>query len=101
MQTTDPLRLAGRPQYIGVEGVTRIEDDRALTGSGTYVGDLRLSGMVEVVIVRSPVAHGRLVNVRLDRARSAADTIAAVAAPDLVGVQRFPDFFPYAKPVSL
>ncbi|WP_313263105.1 xanthine dehydrogenase family protein molybdopterin-binding subunit [Stutzerimonas kunmingensis] len=38
--------------------VERREDERHLQGRGRFVGDIRLPGMLEVVFVRSPVAHG-------------------------------------------
>jgi aerobic carbon-monoxide dehydrogenase large subunit len=101
MQSADALRLAGRPHYIGATNLPRIEDDRALTGLTTFVGDMRLPGMLEMVVVRSPIAHGRLANVGLREALLARDVVAAVTASDLLDVSPFPDFFPYAKPVAL
>jgi carbon-monoxide dehydrogenase large subunit len=41
----------------------RLEDDRLLTGRGRFIGDIRLPGMLDVAFVRSPVAHGRVLNV--------------------------------------
>ncbi|MFF0865021.1 xanthine dehydrogenase family protein molybdopterin-binding subunit [Nonomuraea sp. NPDC003560] len=45
--------------YVGAR-TPRREDARLLTGKGRYVGNVRLPGMAYAVVVRSPVAHGRL-----------------------------------------
>jgi len=40
--------------------VRRLEDRRFITGHGCYVDDLKVEGALELVVVRSPVAHGRI-----------------------------------------
>src|SRR5438552_11353253 len=51
--------------YVGT-GVLRREDVRLLTGRGRFVGGVRLPGMLHAVVVRSPIAHGRLVRCDVD-----------------------------------
>ena len=41
----------------------RLEDDRHLAGRGCFVADLQPAGLREIVFVRSPVAHGRIISV--------------------------------------
>ncbi len=41
----------------------RKEDDRYQRGLGEFVGDIRRPGMLEVAVVRSPIAHGRILRV--------------------------------------
>ncbi|MFC7342741.1 xanthine dehydrogenase family protein molybdopterin-binding subunit [Saccharopolyspora griseoalba] len=60
---------------LGTE-VQRVEDPDLLRGRGTYIGNLRLDGMLHVGFVRSPLAHAKIVSV---------DTGAAAAAPGIVG----------------
>lgn len=55
-------------QYIGTSPLRR-EDQRLLTGRGVFVADIRLDGMLDVALVRSPHAHGRLVAVNTDQAK--------------------------------
>jgi carbon-monoxide dehydrogenase large subunit len=50
--------------------IERVEDMRFLRGRGEYVGDLVRDDMLHAVILRSPVAHGRIR--RLDAARALA-----------------------------
>ncbi|MFV0382987.1 xanthine dehydrogenase family protein molybdopterin-binding subunit [Paracoccus sp. (in: a-proteobacteria)] len=43
--------------------VTRKEDRRLLNGQAKFVGDIRLPRQWEAAFVRSPVAHGRILNI--------------------------------------
>lgn len=55
------------PLYIG-QPLPRDEDRRFLTGLGDYTDDLELSNCAYAVFVRSPIAHGRIVKLSLERA---------------------------------
>jgi aerobic carbon-monoxide dehydrogenase large subunit len=57
--------------------IERLEDFRFLKGRGRYVDDLALDGMLHAVLVRSPVAHGRI---------RAIDKRAALASPGVHAV---------------
>jgi carbon-monoxide dehydrogenase large subunit len=57
--------------------VKRKEDPRLITGSATYVGDVKLPGMHYVAFVRSPYAHAEIGMI---------DTAAALAIPGVVAV---------------
>ena len=48
------------PRFVG-QRVTRRNDDYLLRGTGRYLDDIVLPGMVHAAIVRSPMAHGRLI----------------------------------------
>jgi carbon-monoxide dehydrogenase large subunit len=50
----------------------RKEDPRFIRGRGLFIDDVRLPGMLHLAILRSPIAHGRIVRV---------DTTAAEAHP--------------------
>jgi carbon-monoxide dehydrogenase large subunit len=62
--------------YVGAT-VKRKEDPRLITGSSTYVDDLKLAGTVHVAFVRSPYAHARIRGI---------DTTAAKGMPGVVAV---------------
>jgi aerobic carbon-monoxide dehydrogenase large subunit len=49
-------------QGIGAR-VKRKEDARHLRGRGSFVADMMLPGQREVAFLRSPIAHGRIVNI--------------------------------------
>lgn len=58
------MAKTGRQNHTGIGSrVRRKEDDRYLRGKGEYVGDMRLSGMLELAFLRSPLAHARLISV--------------------------------------
>lgn len=63
--------------------ITRKEDDRYLRGRGQFVGDIRLAHMMDVAFLRSPIAHGRIREIRIPAALRSRVLIAS----DLAGVQ--------------
>src|SRR5262249_56012034 len=69
-------QLLRRNAYVG-SPVERIEDLRFLRGRGKYVDDLSVEGLLHAVVLRSPVAHGRLRKV---------DTVAARRIPAVHGI---------------
>ena len=68
--------------YIG-KPVTRLEDQRLLTGTGQYIDDVKLPGMATMAILRSPYAHGRIRSIDLEAARDLDGVIDAFCAADL------------------
>ena len=50
------------PKLIG-ERVKRREDPRLIQGRGTYVDDLKITGMLHVAFKRSDIAHGRITSI--------------------------------------
>lgn len=73
--------MAGH-DYIG-QAVPRREDRRLVTGTGRYVSDIRLPGLLDVAFSRSPVAHGLLRSVDAAPARGMPGVAGAWAAADL------------------
>ncbi|MEC9346671.1 MAG: xanthine dehydrogenase family protein molybdopterin-binding subunit [Pseudomonadota bacterium] len=59
------------------QSVRRVEDQRFTTGHGRYLDDIAPEGCLHGVMVRSPVARGRILSV---------DTSAALALPGVVAV---------------
>ncbi len=70
--------------------VKRKEDPRLLTGTGRYVDDVHLPGMLHAVIVRSPHAHATIRAVDDSAARAAAGVVTVVTAADLGDVKPIP-----------
>lgn len=71
--------------------VRRVEDPDLLTGRGTYVGNLRIPGMLRVAFVRSPVAHARIESIDTSEALEQPGVVAVLTADDL-GVAPFHGF---------
>jgi carbon-monoxide dehydrogenase large subunit len=72
-------------RFVG-QSILRREDQRLLTGTGQFVADLKLPGMLHAVFVRSQVAHGRIRSVDLSAALSSPGVVYAIAGPDLAKV---------------
>ena len=86
MTATEP-----RERLVG-QAIKRREDPRLVTGQGRYMDDIVIPGMVHVKILRSPLAHARILGV---------DTSKAAEAPGVLGVYTGEDFaevnaLPYA-----
>ncbi|SMF49049.1 carbon-monoxide dehydrogenase large subunit [Tistlia consotensis] len=65
------------------QSIRRVEDQRFLTGHGCYTDDLVLPGALVATLVRSPVAHGRLLGLEVGRARSMPGVAAVLTCADL------------------
>jgi carbon-monoxide dehydrogenase large subunit len=63
--------------------ILRAEDRPLLTGGACFVDDIRLNGTLEAAFVRSPVAHGRLLEPGIVRLAEASGVEAVFAAADL------------------
>jgi carbon-monoxide dehydrogenase large subunit len=63
--------------------VPRVEDERFLTGGGTYIANLDLPGALTVTYVTSTVAHGHFTVVDIDEARRSPGVVDVVTAADL------------------
>jgi aerobic carbon-monoxide dehydrogenase large subunit len=73
------------PRLLGAP-IKRGEDPRLLRGTGAYVEDIALPGLVHLVFARSPHAHARLpARLEVSAARAAPGVLAVVAADDLEG----------------
>ncbi len=105
----DQAELSFERFAIG-QPVSRKEDPTLLRGEGRYTDDLNLPGQLYGVVVRSRVAHGKLVGLQTDEARAMpgvrailtqADLIAAGVKPmsaNVMGANR--DGRPSPKPVQ-
>lgn len=103
-------RSTGEGASVG-RGVERVEDLRFLRGEGRYVADITLPGMLHAAVLRSPVAHGRIVSIATDAARAlpgvhavfdAASILAArgTAVPAIpLRQEPLPELVPFHQPV--
>jgi carbon-monoxide dehydrogenase large subunit/6-hydroxypseudooxynicotine dehydrogenase subunit gamma len=77
MMTTYPPPPPARERKVLGHRVTRLEDLPLVTGYGRYAGDINFPHQLHMRMVRSAVAHGRLVSI---------DATAALALPGVVAV---------------
>src|SRR6185436_7993471 len=89
------------------ESVHRAEDFRFLKGSGRFVDDLQRDGMLHAVVLRSPVAHGRIRKIDVSAARAMPGVHAVMTAADIgenvpiipLRLANLPEFKNYLQPV--
>ncbi|MEO9239627.1 MAG: molybdopterin cofactor-binding domain-containing protein, partial [Jatrophihabitantaceae bacterium] len=55
---------------VGYGRMLRKEDPRFIRGKGNYVDDVQLKGMLHLAILRSPVAHARVLSVDITAAQA-------------------------------
>ena len=55
---------------VGYGRMLRKEDPRFVRGKGHYVDDVQLPGMLHLAILRSPVAHARIVSIDITAAQA-------------------------------
>jgi aerobic carbon-monoxide dehydrogenase large subunit len=60
------------------ESIKRREDGRFLLGRGNYLDDIKLPGMLHMVIHRSPHAHARIKSIDTSRASAMPGVVAVV-----------------------
>lgn len=70
--------------YVG-SPVARKEDRRLVTGRSQFVGDIKLSGMVEAAVLRSPISHGTIETFDVSEALAIPGVIAVFSAHDIRG----------------
>ncbi len=65
--------------------VKRREDGRFLNGTARYMADVRLPDMAEAVVLRSPMAHARIIGIDVSEALALPGVITVLTAADLSG----------------
>ncbi len=72
--------------------VRRREDQRFITGTGCYLDDIAMPGMIRAAFVRSPHAHARILSIDVDEAKRAPGVIAVFTHEDVerAGLGTFP-----------
>jgi carbon-monoxide dehydrogenase large subunit len=92
--------------FIG-SAIERREDLRFLRGRGEYLDDLKPKGLVYAVILRSSVAHGRIVSINAKAALKIPGVHTVITAKDMpptppivpMRLQPLPEFKPFEQPV--
>ncbi|MCZ0985557.1 aerobic carbon-monoxide dehydrogenase large subunit [Streptomyces diastatochromogenes] len=71
---------------VGFGRMPRKEDARFVRGHGTYVDDVRLPGMLHGAILRSPLAHARIVSIDTSAAEAHPKVRAVITGETLAGL---------------
>src|SRR5213080_4663099 len=65
------------------EAHPRLGGDRFVAGTGRFVEDVRVTGLLHAAVLRSPHAHARLVSIDAKRARDLSGVHAVLTAADV------------------
>jgi carbon-monoxide dehydrogenase large subunit len=104
----DP-RLASPTGAIGAP-IDRLEDERLLRGAGRFVDDLHVPDLLHAVVLRSAVAHGRLLGIDASGARALPGVVAVITATEVrarcgripvipMRLDALPQLEPFVQPV--
>jgi carbon-monoxide dehydrogenase large subunit len=72
---------------VGYGRMKRKEDPRFIRGQGNYVDDVNLPGMLHGAVLRSPVAHARIVSIDTSAAKQHPKVHAVITGADLEGLK--------------
>src|ERR671931_1443173 len=71
---------------MGFGRMHRKEDARFIRGRGTYVDDVQLPGMLHAAVLRSPLAHARIVSIDTSAAEAHPKVKAVITGETLAGL---------------
>jgi 2-furoyl-CoA dehydrogenase large subunit len=74
--------MGQQPRWVGTS-VKRKEDPRLLAGKGTYIADVKVPGMVHMAYLRSPHAHAKIQEIRLDKALKSPGVVGSLTGEEL------------------
>src|SRR3954464_15147196 len=86
MATVESDAQAPEERPIGFGRLRRKEDPRFIRGIGKFVDDVRLPGMLYGAVLRSPLAHARIVSIDTSAAQAHPKVRAVVTGKDLEGL---------------
>jgi carbon-monoxide dehydrogenase large subunit len=66
--------------------IKRREDPRLITGQATYVDDIKLHGMLHMVVLRSPYGHARINSINTEAAKKHPGVKAVYTVEDIKGI---------------
>lgn len=78
-----------KKQLVGTSQ-KRMEDPKFISGSGRYIDDIRLPGMLYAAFVRSPHAHAKVLKIDPSKALNHPGVKAVLTDEDLKGIKNMP-----------
>ncbi|MEP3247632.1 MAG: xanthine dehydrogenase family protein molybdopterin-binding subunit [Sneathiella sp.] len=65
------------------QSVDRVEDNRLVTGAGQYTDDITVEGQLYAYMLRSPVAHAKILSLDIEDARQAPGVVDIITGQEL------------------
>src|SRR3974390_2137499 len=79
-----------KPETLVGKGIRRKKGPRLITGTATYVDDIKMPGMHHACIVRSPHAAAKITGIRAQAALDRAGVVAVFTGADITGLGPVP-----------
>src|SRR6516165_256462 len=79
-----------KPETLVGKGIRRKEDPRLITGTATYVDDIKMPGMHHACIVRSPYAAAKVKGIRAQAALERPGVVAVFTGADVKSLGAVP-----------
>ncbi len=72
------------------QALKRREDPRLITGQGNFIDDIKLTGMLHCVVLRSPYAHATIVSIDTSKAAAHPGVAAVFTGKDMLDINPLP-----------
>jgi carbon-monoxide dehydrogenase large subunit len=82
------------------QSITRIEDERLVTGQGRYTDDMQFPGQCYGVTLRSPYGHARIAGIDTTAARAMPGVLAIYTHADIAHYGEIPCIVPLSGPLK-
>ncbi|MCA3256139.1 MAG: xanthine dehydrogenase family protein molybdopterin-binding subunit, partial [Alphaproteobacteria bacterium] len=82
------------------QSITRIEDERLVTGQGRYTDDMQFPGQCYGVTLRSPYGHARILSMDTSAARAMPGVLAIYTHADIADYGIIPCIVPLSGPLQ-
>jgi carbon-monoxide dehydrogenase large subunit len=85
--TAEEITQAPEERPIGFGRLKRKEDPRFIRGAGKFVDDIKLPGMLHGAVLRSPLAHAKILSIDTSAAQQHPKVHAVITGKDLEGLK--------------
>src|SRR5277367_608745 len=82
--------VIAKPEPLVGKSIRRREDPRLITGTATYLDDMKLPGMTHAIFVRSPYAAARIKSINVKPALDLPGVVAVFTGADIAGLGSVP-----------
>jgi aerobic carbon-monoxide dehydrogenase large subunit len=72
------------------QALKRREDPQLITGSGSFLDDIKLTGMLHAAVLRSPYAHAKIARIDTSRAQAHPGVVAVFTGEDMLDINPLP-----------
>ena len=78
------------PTKMVGQALKRREDPQLITGQGSFLDDIKFTGMVHACVVRSPYAHAKIVSIDTSKAKAMPGVVAVFTGADMMDINPMP-----------